>query len=57
MHLPLWNTVGKYVQSATSRLMLLSATRSAVNQRAHHKLTQIFYTAYKVPVNAHSSYC
>jgi hypothetical protein len=55
MHLPLWNTVGKHVQFATSRCVLLSTTRSVINQRAYRKLTQILYTAYKVPVNAHSS--
>jgi hypothetical protein len=57
MHLPLWNAVGKYVQFATNRCVLLSATLSVVYQSTHRKLIQVPYTAYTVPVNAHSSYC
>ena len=57
MHLPLWKTVGKLCPVCYHSVCFAVSHSLGSQQRAHCKLTQILFTAYKVPVKARSSYC
>jgi hypothetical protein len=58
MHLPLSNAVGELCNRfATKRCVFALCHSVGTNLCDLRKLTRILSTAYKVPVNAHSSYC